>query len=30
MPRGGSGTVTNLIQVFPVDPTAPTLFYRVR
>jgi hypothetical protein len=27
---GGSGTVTNLIQVFPVDPTAPTLFYRVR
>jgi len=27
---GGSGIVTNLMQTFSVDPTAPVLFYRVK
>jgi hypothetical protein len=27
---GGSATVTNLMEYFPVDPTAPLLFYRVQ
>jgi len=26
---GASGTVTNVMQYLPVDPTAPALFYRV-
>jgi len=28
-PVSASGTVTNLMQYLPVDPTAPALFYRI-